>query len=289
MINGIMTLSGAWDRLRTDPVLRMMVVSLAFYGMSTFEGPLMSIKAVNGSVALHRLDHRPCPFRRARLGRLHLLRRDLLPRALAVEPQGLYSLKLVSWHFWVSTLGIVLYISAMWVSGILQGLMWRAYTSLGFLEYSFIETVAAMHPFYVIRAMGGALFLIGALIMAFNLWMTVRSGSAGRDAAFRRAVGPRWPWPSEELNQHDEHRTQGSAPVALGEARRSSRPELDRPGHRRAAGGLGHRRPGRDRAALLPEGTIETVAGHAALHAARAAPAATSMSREAAAATAAAR
>jgi cytochrome c oxidase cbb3-type subunit 1 len=92
--------------------------------------------------------------------------------------KGLYSLKLVNWHFWTATLGIVLYISAMWVSGILQGLMWRSYTSLGFLEYSFIETVEAMHPFYIIRAAGGALFLIGSLIMAYNLWMTVRVGEA---------------------------------------------------------------------------------------------------------------
>jgi cytochrome c oxidase cbb3-type subunit I len=94
------------------------------------------------------------------------------------DRKGLYSLKLVNWHFWIATIGIVLYISAMWVSGILQGLMWRAYTSLGFLEYSFIETVEAMHPFYIIRAAGGALFLIGTLIMAFNLWMTVRVGEA---------------------------------------------------------------------------------------------------------------
>ena len=154
MINGLMTLSGAWDKLRTDPVLRMMVVSVAFYGMATFEGPLMSIKIGQLALALHRLDHRPRAFRRARLGRLRLLRRDLLPRAVAVEPPQLYSLKLVNWHFWISTIGIVLYITAMWVSGILQGLMWRAYTSLGFLEYSFVETVEAMHPFYVIRALG---------------------------------------------------------------------------------------------------------------------------------------
>jgi cytochrome c oxidase cbb3-type subunit I len=93
------------------------------------------------------------------------------------KKERLYSLKLVDWHFWLSTIGIVLYISAMWVSGIMQGLMWRAYTSLGFLEYSFIETVAAMHPYYVIRATGGGLFLVGALIMAWNLWMTVRSGA----------------------------------------------------------------------------------------------------------------
>src|SRR5688572_20730108 len=92
-------------------------------------------------------------------------------------------MKAVSWHFWISTLGIVLYISAMWVAGILQGLMWRAYTSLGFLEYSFIETVEAMHPFYVIRAMGGALFVIGSLIMAWNVWKTITTAEAAEEAA----------------------------------------------------------------------------------------------------------
>lgn len=178
MINGIMTLSGAWDRLRTDPVLRMMVVSLAFYGMSTFEGPLMSIKAVNG--LSHYTDWTIGHVHSGALGWVAYISFGAI---YCLVPwlwnrKGLYSLKLVSWHFWISTLGIVFYITAMWVSGILQGLMWRAYTALGFLEYSFIETVAAMHPFYVIRAMGGALFLIGALIMAFNLWMTVRSEAA---------------------------------------------------------------------------------------------------------------
>ncbi len=178
MINGIMTLSGAWDRLRTDPVLRMMVVSLAFYGMSTFEGPLMSIKAVNG--LSHYTDWTIGHVHSGALGWVAYISFGAI---YCLVPwlwnrKGLYSLRLVSWHFWVSTLGIVFYISAMWVSGILQGLMWRAYTSLGFLEYSFIETVAAMHPFYVIRALGGALFLSGALIMAFNLWMTVRSEEA---------------------------------------------------------------------------------------------------------------
>ncbi|RYE28664.1 MAG: cytochrome-c oxidase, cbb3-type subunit I [Hyphomicrobiales bacterium] len=178
MINGIMTLSGAWDRLRTDPVLRMMVVSLAFYGMSTFEGPLMSIKAVNG--LSHYTDWTIGHVHSGALGWVAYISFGAI---YCLVPwlwnrKGLYSLRLVSWHFWVSTLGIVFYITAMWVSGILQGLMWRAYTSLGFLEYSFIETVAAMHPFYVIRALGGALFLSGALIMAFNLWMTVRSEEA---------------------------------------------------------------------------------------------------------------
>ena len=104
--------------------------------------------------------------------------------------QQLYSLRLVSVHFWVASLGIVLYVSAMWVSGILQGLMWRAYTSLGFLEYSFIETVEAMHPFYVIRAMGGGLFLFGALLMAFNIWKTITDPSPEERAARQPALVP---------------------------------------------------------------------------------------------------
>ncbi|MGW9331666.1 cytochrome-c oxidase, cbb3-type subunit I [Bosea sp. NPDC055594] len=179
MINGLMTLSGAWDKLRTDPVLRMMVVSLAFYGMSTFEGPLMSIKAVNS--LSHYTDWTIGHVHSGALGWVAYISFGAI---YCLVPwlwnrKGLYSLKLVNWHFWISTLGIVLYISAMWVSGIMQGLMWRAYTSLGFLEYSFIETVAAMKPYYVIRAMGGGLFLAGALIMAFNLWMTVRSDAVG--------------------------------------------------------------------------------------------------------------
>ncbi|MET4753624.1 cytochrome c oxidase cbb3-type subunit 1 [Bradyrhizobium sp. RT11b] len=176
MINGLMTLSGAWDKLRTDPVLRMLVVSVAFYGMSTFEGPMMSIKVVNS--LSHYTDWTIGHVHSGALGWVGFVSFGALYCLVpwAWNRKELYSLKLVNWHFWIATLGIVLYISAMWVSGILQGLMWRAYTSLGFLEYSFIETVEAMHPFYIIRAAGGALFLIGALIMAYNLWMTVRTG-----------------------------------------------------------------------------------------------------------------
>jgi cytochrome c oxidase cbb3-type subunit 1 len=175
MINGLMTLSGAWDKLRTDPVLRMLVVSVAFYGMSTFEGPMMSIKVVNS--LSHYTDWTIGHVHSGALGWVGFVSFGALYCLVPwLWDRRLYSLKLVNWHFWVSTLGIVLYISAMWVSGILQGLMWRAYTSLGFLEYSFIETVEAMHPFYVIRAAGGGLFLIGSLIMAYNLWMTVRAG-----------------------------------------------------------------------------------------------------------------
>ncbi|CAN5275538.1 cytochrome-c oxidase, cbb3-type subunit I [soil metagenome] len=183
MINGLMTLSGAWDKLRTDPVLRMLVVSVAFYGMSTFEGPLMSIKVVNS--LSHYTDWTIGHVHSGALGWVGFVSFGAL---YCLVPwiwnrKELYSLRLVSWHFWIATLGIVLYISAMWVSGILQGLMWRAYTSLGFLEYSFIESVEAMHPFYIIRALGGGLFLVGALIMAFNLWMTVRVGEAESNEA----------------------------------------------------------------------------------------------------------
>ena len=188
MINGLLTLSGAWDKLRTDPVLRMMVVSVAFYGMSTFEGPLMSIKAVNS--LSHYTDWTIGHVHSGALGWVGYISFGaiycLVPWLW--NKKSLYSDRLVNWHFWISTLGIVLYITAMWVSGILQGLMWRAYTPLGFLEYSFIETVAAMKPFYVIRALGGGLFLAGALIMAYNLWMTVRGAPEAREASLGDAL-----------------------------------------------------------------------------------------------------
>jgi cytochrome c oxidase cbb3-type subunit I len=174
MINGIMTLSGAWDKLRTDPVLRFLVVSVAFYGMSTFEGPMMSIRQVNA--LSHYTDWTIGHVHSGALGWVafisfgavyflvqHLWRRERL-----------YSQRLVEVHFWIATLGIVLYITAMWVSGIMQGLMWRSYDDLGFLQYSFVESVQAMHPFYVIRALGGILFLTGALVMVYNCWRTIR-------------------------------------------------------------------------------------------------------------------
>ncbi len=181
MINGLMTLSGAWDRLRTDPVLRMMVVSVAFYGMSTFEGPLMSIKSVNS--LSHYTDWTIGHVHSGALGWVGYVSFGALYCMIPwIWNRPLYSLKLVNWHFWISTIGIVLYISAMWVSGILQGLMWRAYTALGFLEYSFVETVEAMHPFYVIRALGGGLFLAGALLMAWNIYRTIVPARAAMPA-----------------------------------------------------------------------------------------------------------
>ena len=175
MINGLMTLSGAWDKLRTDPVMRMLVTSVAFYGMSTFEGPMMAIRSVNA--LSHYTDWTVGHVHSGAMGWVGMISFGsiycLVPWLW--KRRQLYSLKLVSWHFWLATIGIVLYITSMWVSGILQGLMWRAYTSLGFLEYSFIETVEAMHPFYIIRALGGVFFLSGALVMVYNLIMTVKA------------------------------------------------------------------------------------------------------------------
>ena len=174
MINGIMTLSGAWDKLRTDPVLRFLVTSVAFYGMSTFEGPVMSIKQVNA--LSHYTDWTIGHVHSGALGWVAFVSFGAVYYLVPAlwRRRQLYSERLVSYHFWIATFGIVLYITAMWVSGILQGLMWRTYDHLGFLQYSFIETVEAMHPFYVIRAMGGVLFLLGALIMVYNLWRTAR-------------------------------------------------------------------------------------------------------------------
>jgi cytochrome c oxidase cbb3-type subunit 1 len=184
MINGLMTLSGAWDKLRTDPILRMMVIAVAFYGMSTFEGPVMSIRAVNS--LSHYTDWTIGHVHSGALGWVGMITFGavyfLTPKLW--NRDRLYSLRLVNWHFWLATIGIVLYASAMWVSGIMQGLMWRQYDELGFLVYSFVETVAAMHPYYLIRAIGGAFYLTGALIMAFNVWKTIRG-----DLRQERAMG----------------------------------------------------------------------------------------------------
>ncbi|MDX2103615.1 MAG: cytochrome-c oxidase, cbb3-type subunit I [Alphaproteobacteria bacterium] len=177
MINGIMTLSGAWEKLRTDPGLRFSVTAVAFYGMSTFEGPLMSVRAVNS--LSHWTDWTIGHVHSGAMGWVGFIVFGTLYYLVPVlwKRSQVYSAKLMSWHFWIATLGIVFYITAMWVSGIMQGLMWRAYDEFGFLQYSFVETVQAMHPFYVIRMLGGVLYVTGALIMAYNLWMTVRSPS----------------------------------------------------------------------------------------------------------------
>lgn len=173
MINGMMTLKGAWHKLREDPVLRFMIISISFYGMSTFEGPLMSIRAVNS--LSHYTDWTIGHVHSGALGWNAFVTFGclyfLVPKLWG---NRLYSMRLVNIHLWVGTIGIVVYICAMWVSGIMQGLMWRDYNDMGFLEYSFVETVMAMHPFYVIRAIGGLLFLSGALIMVYNFIMTIK-------------------------------------------------------------------------------------------------------------------
>ena len=177
MINGIMTLSGAWEKLRSDPVLKFLIVSVSFYGMSTFEGPMMSIKTVNA--LSHYTDWTIGHVHSGALGWVALVSigamYHLIPRLFGVE---MFSKKLVETHFWVATIGIVLYITSMWISGIMQGLMWRAVNADGTLTYSFVESVQAMHPFYIVRFMGGAIFLSGMLIMAYNVFKTVTSGSA---------------------------------------------------------------------------------------------------------------
>lgn len=173
MINGLMTLNGAWDKIRTDPIIRMMVMALAFYGMSTFEGPMMSIKSVNS--LSHYTDWTIGHVHSGALGWNGMITFAcvyyLVPR-LWSRPR-LYSLRMVNWHFWLSTIGIVFYAASMWVAGIMQGLMWREYGADGYLVYSFVETVAAMHPMYLIRATGGLLYLAGFVIMIINVWATI--------------------------------------------------------------------------------------------------------------------
>ncbi|MBB5537027.1 cytochrome-c oxidase, cbb3-type subunit I [Rhizobium giardinii] len=173
MINGLMTLSGAWDKLRTDPIIRMMVAAIAFYGMSTFEGPMMSIKTVNS--LSHYTDWTIGHVHSGALGWNGLIAFAALYYMVPKlwNRERLYSMRMVSWHFWCATLGIVIYAAVMWVAGIQQGLMWREHDEQGFLVYSFVESVAALHPYYLIRALGGGLYLTGALIMAWNVAMTI--------------------------------------------------------------------------------------------------------------------
>jgi cytochrome c oxidase cbb3-type subunit I len=177
MINGVMTLSGAWHKLRDDPVLKFLIVSLSFYGMSTFEGPMMSIKTVNA--LSHYTDWTVGHVHSGALGWVGLVSMGclyhLIPRMYGKTQ--MYSKRAIELHFWIATIGIVLYIAAMWIAGVMQGLMWRAINPDGTLVYSFVESVKATFPFYVIRLLGGVLYLSGMLIMAWNTVMTVRSGS----------------------------------------------------------------------------------------------------------------
>jgi cytochrome c oxidase cbb3-type subunit 1 len=173
MINGIMTLSGAWHKLRQDPVLKFLIVSLSFYGMSTFEGPMMSIKTVNA--LSHYTDWTVGHVHSGALGWVGLISMGsiyfLIPRTFGRE--SMYSTKLIELHFWIATIGIVLYIAAMWIAGVMQGLMWRAFNEDGTLTYTFVESVKATYPFYMIRLLGGLLYLTGMLVMAYNVFRTI--------------------------------------------------------------------------------------------------------------------
>ncbi len=182
MINGLMTLQGAWDKLRTDPILRMFVLSLGFYGMSTFEGPMMSIRAVNS--LSHYTDWTIGHVHSGALGWNGMITFGALyfltPRLWGRKQ--MHSMAAINWHFWLATLGIVLYASSMWVTGIMEGLMWREVDDQGFLVNSFADTVSAKFPMYVVRGLGGLMFLSGALIMCWNMWMTIRAGKAATAA-----------------------------------------------------------------------------------------------------------
>ena len=173
MINGIMTLSGAWHKLRDDPILKFLIVSLSFYGMATFEGPMMSIKTVNA--LSHYTDWTVGHVHAGALGWVGLITMGsmyyLIPRLFGRTQ--MFSVRAISLHFWIATVGIVLYIAAMWIAGVMQGLMWRAVSEDGTLTYTFVESVKATYPFYAIRLLGGALYLCGMLIMAWNVVRTV--------------------------------------------------------------------------------------------------------------------
>jgi cytochrome c oxidase cbb3-type subunit 1 len=186
MINGIMTLSGAWHKLRSDPILRFLVVSLSFYGMSTFEGPMMSIKTVNS--LSHYTDWTIGHVHSGALGWVAMISIGSLYHLIPVlfGKEKMYSTDLINTHFWMSTIGTVLYIASMWVNGILQGLMWRAYNQDGTLTYTFVESLVASYPGYMVRLAGGLIFFLGMLLMAYNVYMTVHGDS--KEAANTQAA-----------------------------------------------------------------------------------------------------
>jgi len=184
MINGMMTLSGAWHKLRTDPILKFLIVSLSFYGMSTFEGPMMSIKTVNA--LSHYTDWTIGHVHSGALGWVGFITIGtmyaLLPKVF--NKPGMWSTRLIDWHFWIATIGVVLYISSMWIAGVMQGLMWRATNPDGTLTYTFVEALKFTYPYYAVRLAGGVLYLTGMLIMVFNVIKTLGSPatSPARDA-----------------------------------------------------------------------------------------------------------
>ncbi len=188
MINGIMTLSGAWHKLRTDPILKFMIVSLSFYGMSTFEGPMMSIKTVNA--LSHYTDWTIGHVHSGALGWVAMITVGclyvLIPRLYGRT--NMWSTRLIDWHFWTTTIGIVLYVASMWIAGVMQGLMWRATNADGTLTYTFVEALKATYPYYAVRLLGGTLVLAGMFIMAYNVIKTIGAGRESPASAANRSA-----------------------------------------------------------------------------------------------------
>lgn len=180
MINGLLTLRGAWDKVREDPVLKFMVVAITAYGMATFEGPMLSLKSVNA--ISHFTDWTIAHVHVGALGWNGFLTFGivywLIPRIFKTE---LYSKKLANAHFWIGTLGIVFYVVPMYWAGFMHASQMKEFTPDGTLKYQFLETVQYMRPFYLLRSVGGSLFLIGALIMCYNIIKTIKSGKAVND------------------------------------------------------------------------------------------------------------
>jgi cytochrome c oxidase cbb3-type subunit 1 len=172
--NGLLTFNGAWHRLKTDPAAKFMVMSLVFYGAATFEGSMMAIKSVNS--LSHYTDWTVGHVHAGALGWVAMITFGslyyLIPRLYGRESMARPDL--INLHFWLATLGVVLYIASMWIAGVMQGLMWRATGADGMLTYSFVEVVKSTYPFYTIRMIGGLFFLSGMCLMAWNTWLTVR-------------------------------------------------------------------------------------------------------------------
>ena len=173
VFNGILTLNGAWDKVRTDPAIRFMMVAILFYGLSTFEGSFMAIKPVNA--LSHYTDWTIGHVHAGALGWVAFITFGTMYKLVpwVWKREGTYSLRLEAWHFWLALSGVLIYVGAMWNSGITQSLMWQTYDDNGDFLYAFIDTVDAMHPYYVARAIGGLLYFVGACIGAYNIYMTV--------------------------------------------------------------------------------------------------------------------
>ena len=189
--NALMTLNGAWHKVRDDATLRFMFLAVVFYGLSTFEGSFMAVRAVNS--LSHYTDWTVGHVHAGALGWVALITFGSIYTLVPTlwKRERMYSAALVEVHFWLALIGTLIYIFAMWNSGIVQGLMWRTYTDSGTLAYSFLDSLVAMYPYYIARAFGGLLFLLGAVVGCYNIWMTVRAAPAAADQRAHDLPEPR--------------------------------------------------------------------------------------------------